>query len=914
MEPFASQDALDWGALTEWLDDKSTNKELNLGAVFLPDTSLADAVGYSSDPGRFRYGLFTDQGLPGIPVNLAGYPGVEPYPFDNCPDEGLGLTGCQQWFGSDDIGAASWSEHIECRTVDDCDITRKGLVHYPIDTSEGQDGAPVWFYNPSLNQRTVVAIHAYDSDDPGGTCATSAGTFNCGLMFAETVAAAVFGLGGEFPVTPIFPPFAAEVPEPPAIMLVHGMGGDCQEGVDAGTFELLEFLTKDAMDQRKLSSASYPAEPRVDCFEYNSTWGMEVNAILLGAKLAMFRSELGLAPTHKIILVAHSFGGLVSRYYIERLGGDQFVSKLLMLGTPNKGVELLELVEPLCEAILGSLNPILQLLCTPGLYLFDAAIADMVPSRVHDALNSGFSPPSTNYHVIIGGAGNAHELLNPVFGIPNDCIVSSHSAEGPGFATFRNSEVVHANIPAAGCNHGRLHYFNDFETVQLVLSDIFEGADPVFGAATAEITAVEPDPAADPFARISTLILDSVGPGAMNADAVEVDAGSAGAAFALFWLGTETVAPTLQLTAEDPTGATLTDATPGVEHGTSTAPGFGDLMFEMYSVDAPAPGSWTLRVEGPDVPSEGHPYVLMTLLPETTTTFTAELDHGSYFVGQNMVLTASLREDGTPIPDAAASALVNLPDASQNVLPLHDDGLSGDVVAGDGVLSATLVASNCGFYMFEVSGSGTASGGAITRQHLVHATAQEPGDAVNDPCNPDEDGDGVHDIDEPRCGADPLETSAVPERVDGAFAGVDDDGDTEIDEALPPGSEAFDCDGDGFIGSAEEHVFGGLTDRDQDPCGMDAWAADFVTGGVPDSTNRITINDLASFVAPVMRAFTSPGDAGFDVRWDIIPGPGAVSQHININDLAALVAGSTSTPPMLGGASVFNGPECPWPP
>jgi hypothetical protein len=199
------------------------------------------------------------------------------------------------------------------------------------------------------------------------------------------------------------------------------------------------------------------------------------------------------------------------------------------------------------------------------------------------------------------------------------------------------------------------------------------------------------------------------------------------------------------------------------------------------------------------------------------------------------------------------------------------------------------------------------------------------GDTLGDACDPDIDGDGVANgsdddadgngvlnPDEAACGSDPLRGGKRPERVDGAFAGVNDNGDTDVEEALPRGSESFDCDGDGFVGSAEAHVFGGLTDRDQDPCGMDAWAADFVTGGVPDSTNRITINDLASFLAPVMRVFTSPGDPGFDARWDIIPGPGAVSQHININDLAALVAGSTNTPPMLGGAALFNGPECPW--
>ena len=60
---------------------------------------------------------------------------------------------------------------------------------------------------------------------------------------------------------------------------------------------------------------------------------------------------------------------------------------------------------------------------------------------------------------------------------------------------------------------------------------------------------------------------------------------------------------------------------------------------------------------------------------------------------------------------------------------------------------------------------------------------------------------GVPDSVESACGSDPANAEFVPERVDGAFAGLDDDGDLQIDEALPPGSEAYDCDGDGYMGS-----------------------------------------------------------------------------------------------------------------
>jgi pimeloyl-ACP methyl ester carboxylesterase len=39
----------------------------------------------------------------------------------------------------------------------------------------------------------------------------------------------------------------------------------------------------------------------------------------------------------RVNLVAHSMGGLVSRYYLQMLKGDEEVNKLIMLGTPNLG-------------------------------------------------------------------------------------------------------------------------------------------------------------------------------------------------------------------------------------------------------------------------------------------------------------------------------------------------------------------------------------------------------------------------------------------------------------------------------------------------------------------------------------------------------------------------------------------------
>ena len=194
------------------------------------------------------------------------------------------------------------------------------------------------------------------------------------------------------------------------------------------------------------------------------------------------------------------------------------------------------------------------------------------------------------------------------------------------------------------------------------------------------------------------------------------------------------------------------------------------------------------------------------------------------------------------------------------------------------------------------------------------------GDGAGDACDGDIDGDGVlngsdaemdgdrvRNTDETNCGSNPSDGSRRPERIDGVFAGKSDDGDGQIDEALPPGAAAYDCDGDGFNGTAETNV----TTRDQDPCGSTGWPSDIIPGGL--QPNTLNIQDIGSFVVPVRRFDTSAGDPAFHIRWDLVPGS-TVGGTINLQDIAATIAGATGYPTMLGGLTRAYGKACPWPP
>lgn len=184
--------------------------------------------------------------------------------------------------------------------------------------------------------------------------------------------------------------------------------------------------------------------------------------------------------------------------------------------------------------------------------------------------------------------------------------------------------------------------------------------------------------------------------------------------------------------------------------------------------------------------------------------------------------------------------------------------------------------------------------------------------AVGMPCptENDSDGDGVNDIDEVACAGDPFDPNIQPEIIGN---GADEDGDGFTDEPLLyEDNEHFDCDGDGYSGYIEHHVYGKsiFAASNQAPCGAAAddpgyfspgWPADLAGGW---SAHRVNVLDMGAFITPVRRLDTALGDADFHVRFDLVP-----DNRIDLQDLGSLLNVET---PMLGGGRAFNGPPCPW--
>ena len=68
----------------------------------------------------------------------------------------------------------------------------------------------------------------------------------------------------------------------------------------------------------------------------------------------------------RIHVVAHSLGGLIARYYVTRLGGDERVHTLVTLGSPHSGTLLAHLAPTALTRQLRPGSPLLQELDQPS--------------------------------------------------------------------------------------------------------------------------------------------------------------------------------------------------------------------------------------------------------------------------------------------------------------------------------------------------------------------------------------------------------------------------------------------------------------------------------------------------------------------------------------------------------------------
>jgi pimeloyl-ACP methyl ester carboxylesterase len=222
-------------------------------------------------------------------------------------------------------------------------------------------------------------------------------------------------------------------------------------------------------------------------FDYeNINTTIEDNARLLKMRL----EEVGLGASHgkTLHIAAHSMGGLVSRWFIEREGGNKVVNHLVMLGTPNGGSPWATIQDMATAALGMALNSIAAVVwpvkvlgtLVSAIETIDVSLDQMKPGS--DFLkNLASSPdPGVPYTIIAGqtsiiqvaAEGGENSLLAKLwrkikpqswmydmadmafFQTPNDIAASVDSI----YAVPANRNPAPLFLPPVACDH--LSYFN----------------------------------------------------------------------------------------------------------------------------------------------------------------------------------------------------------------------------------------------------------------------------------------------------------------------------------------------------------------------------------------------------------------------------------------------------------------------
>lgn len=146
------------------------------------------------------------------------------------------------------------------------------------------------------------------------------------------------------------------------------------------------------------------------------------NAEILGQFIDGVKQKTG---AQTVDLVVHSMGGMISRYYIDRMMKDRDVAQLIMLGSPMGGSD--------CAVLPAAL----------GFYL--PASIEIRESYMHGVFNQQITHRRGIQFYDLAGTAILEAFKSPCTGVPNDTVVGFDSVNAIPLESSQIAEI-HSNL------------------------------------------------------------------------------------------------------------------------------------------------------------------------------------------------------------------------------------------------------------------------------------------------------------------------------------------------------------------------------------------------------------------------------------------------------------------------------------
>jgi pimeloyl-ACP methyl ester carboxylesterase len=350
------------------------------------------------------------------------------------------------------------------------------------------------------------------------------------------------------------------------------------------------------------------------------------NAAVLRDYIAGVKAATG---AETVDLLGHSMGGLISRYYLDRLMADRDVGLLIMLGTPHAGSD--------CAALPAALD----------LYL--PATIEIRPQYVSGVFDRQITHRRGVPFYAVAGTAILEPFKAPCTGVPSDIAVSLGSAEA---------------IPVHLSESPLLHV--DLNNSPEVFADYVR---PLLAQPAGKIVD-EPDPApaagSAPPLQFTRVFTGHVPAGESVTHTIDIEAGVAVASFALF-------DPTRSLTVTVHGASGNIVALSADKNGLRVVDDPGTLVYLGYGFDHPKPGPWQVTLLATDrTPAAGADYAITAQLAGGVE-LSAETSNLLPIAGEAVEIRARLTLGGQSLPVTAARAVIRGPDGLLTA-PLHAEG------------------------------------------------------------------------------------------------------------------------------------------------------------------------------------------------------------------------------------------------